>query len=197
MNEYVLKPFQCTWTSITFQQMLHLCHKQVSHISYYNQSTQYCLECLSVKRNTQMCWAGAVIMWLKIYIEHSLAILNFNHMPANAAAILQIRKLVSRILTPQLNITSPDNIAICDWGICRTWSVITRLVTDPEHFLLYLNLVGLCSFIVLTSKDACGLRLPVHNNFASDKWFEALCCFLLNMQLMPCIVRQASRECVM
>jgi len=101
---YVLNRVLCTWTSIKCQQKLWFCHEYASCASYSNRSTQYLLECLSAKWDWQMCWAGAVITWLKTYAEDTPEHLNFDHMPANAAELLQIHQPVSRNLTPQLTI---------------------------------------------------------------------------------------------
>ena len=43
--------------------------------------------------------------------------------------------------------------------------------------------------IALTSKCIRGHRLPVHHKLATDTWFEAHCCIMLNIQVRPCIVR--------
>ena len=61
-----------------------------------------------------MCCAGAVITRLKAYGDGAPACLNFDHMPANAAALLQLCEPVSCILIQQLTIASPDNIAKWD-----------------------------------------------------------------------------------
>jgi len=61
-----------------------------------------------------MCCAGAVITRLKTYAEDSPVHLNFDHLPAHAAALLRVCEPVSRILTMQLNNSSPDSIAKWD-----------------------------------------------------------------------------------
>jgi len=43
--------------------------------------------------------------------------------------------------------------------------------------------------IAVPSKCVCALRLPVHSKFTTDKWFEAHCSIMHNIQLMPFIVR--------
>ena len=66
-----------------------------------------------------MCGAGAVIKRLKTYAEDFPAHLNFDYMPANAAALLRICEPVSHIVTQQLNIASPEIIAKWNSQICR------------------------------------------------------------------------------
>ena len=61
-----------------------------------------------------MCCAGAVRTRLKTYAEDSLVHLKFDHMPANVAALVRIRMLVSCNLTQQLNFASPDFLAKWD-----------------------------------------------------------------------------------
>ena len=88
-----------------------------------------------------------------------------------------------------ISMASPDIIAKWDWQIYRAWSVVTRLRTDPEDFPVYLKVDELWFVIVLTSKCERGFRLAVHHKFATYKRFEAICCIMLNNQLMPWIVR--------
>jgi hypothetical protein len=88
-----------------------------------------------------MWGAGAVIMRLKTYAEDSPAHLNYQHIAANAAALLGICEHVFCILTQQRNITSPDIIAEWDWQQCRALSVVPRHMTGPENSRVYLDVV--------------------------------------------------------
>jgi hypothetical protein len=67
-----------------------------------------------------MYCAEAVITSLKIYAEDAPAHQNFDHLAANAAALVRISKQVCRVLTQQLNNTSFDMIARWDKQRCRT-----------------------------------------------------------------------------
>jgi len=58
-------------------------------------------------------------MQLNTDAEDSPVHLKFDDIGPNAAALLPISELVCWILSQQLNIASPDNIAQCDWQICR------------------------------------------------------------------------------
>jgi len=69
-------------------------------------------------------------MRLKTYAEDFLVHLNVDYTPAPAAVVLRIREPVSHILAQQLNITSTDVIAQCDWLIYSAWSVISRHMTE-------------------------------------------------------------------
>jgi len=66
------------------------------------------------------------------------------HILAKVEALLQIRELVSYILTQELNITSTGFIAKCDWQISSAQLDAMRLTTVPEDFPLYLKVVELC-----------------------------------------------------
>jgi hypothetical protein len=60
------------------------------------------------------------------------------------------------------------------WQICRAWSVVMRLMTDPKDSPVYLKALELYFVLIgLTLKCVCGLRLPVNYKFAMDQWFEA------------------------
>jgi len=84
-----------------------------------------------------------------------------------------------------------------DWQICSPWSVVTRLMTDSINSLLHLKVVEWCFLNLLTSICWHGHRFPVHHKFVTDKWFKAISCIVLNIWLMPWIVRLAGWECVL
>ena len=141
---YVLELFRCTWTSIKCKHKLQHGHESASQVSHCDPRTQYCLKCDSEKCARQICCARSVITRLKTYAEDSPVHRNYHHMPAHAAALQQIRKLVSRILTPHVNIALTHFISKLDWQICSTCSVVTRLMTDPKNFPVHLKVGEWC-----------------------------------------------------
>jgi len=100
----------------------------------------------SGKCDWEICGAGSVLTWLKTYAGDSPVHLNFDHIPPNTAVLLRMRKVVSWILTQQLNIAPTDYVAKWDWQIRSATSIVKRGMADPDNSLVYLRVVRLCFF---------------------------------------------------
>jgi hypothetical protein len=70
--------------------------------------------------------------------------LKFDHIPANTAELVRIRKVLSWNQRQQFNIAATDYIGQWDWQICRESSVVTSVMADPEYSQAYLGEIKLC-----------------------------------------------------
>ena len=175
------------------------CHEWASRVSNSDTSTQYRLDCLLAKLDRQISGARSVITRLKTYADNSPVHLNLNQMAANAAALPGISHVGVSYSDTAIYIAMTYYIAKLDRQIGSPnlqWVIYRNETYDIWHMARILRcawkLLNCAWFTLLMSICVHGHRFLVHLKIATDKWFEAHRCIILNIQLRQFILRLAS-----
>jgi len=191
---YVPGTLRCTWTLSISQQYMRDSHEWASRVSNSDTCTQYRLDCLFAKLIWQIRGAGSDITQLKTYADDSPMHLNLNQMAANAAALPGI----SHVGISYSNTAIPyrHDIIYCQIGLANLQCVIYR---NETHGMWHMARIPQCTskwlncarYALLTTICVRSHRFPVNLEIATDKWFEALRCIILNIQLRSFILTLA------